>query len=52
MCAVSQGRSTGANTLLLWMREFTTGVTINDQWQGCPGTPPQPALVAMPGTYW
>jgi hypothetical protein len=46
-----QGRSAGANSLLIWTHTLK-GVKYNPTYQACPTTPSQPAVTTQPGVSW
>eukprot|EP00048_Salpingoeca_helianthica_P020198 m.5391 g.5391 ORF g.5391 m.5391 type:complete len:588 (-) comp4518_c0_seq1:51-1814(-) len=46
-----QGRSTAANSLLVWMHKYT-GVAVDETFTTCPGDTPQPAVTVTGGTDW
>ena len=46
-----QGRSAGANALLIWLHALDA-VQVDDNFKACPGDLPQPALTTSPGASW
>ena len=46
-----QGRSAGADGLLIWLHEMK-GVVVHDTYAACPGDAPQPAVTTAPGSSW
>jgi FAD/FMN-containing dehydrogenase len=46
-----QGRSAGANGLLVWVKAMH-GVTVLNEYTACPGDTPRTAIATRPGTSW